>query len=156
MPTCDKHGYRAAGPCRECERESEIAQLRAELDREKSLNNFDAKRLKRLARICGFAYCDETDEFVLNVAGSILGQICASVECIVLNNSNLRVKAESMRVVLAAVAAKAEVTSEKLRDALGMAEKEIRNSTKGIRFNCVFCGQQHDTVEACNVCEESH
>jgi hypothetical protein len=27
---------------------------------------------------------------------------------------------------------------------------------KGIRFRCIFCGKEHDTVEECNGCEESH
>jgi len=26
----------------------------------------------------------------------------------------------------------------------------------GIRFRCIFCGKEHETVEECNVCEESH
>ncbi len=27
---------------------------------------------------------------------------------------------------------------------------------KAIKFRCLFCGKEFDTVEACNVCEESH
>jgi len=27
---------------------------------------------------------------------------------------------------------------------------------KGIRFRCIFCGKEHDTMEECNACEESH
>ena len=27
---------------------------------------------------------------------------------------------------------------------------------KHIRFRCIFCGKEHETVEECNVCEESH
>jgi len=27
---------------------------------------------------------------------------------------------------------------------------------KGIKFRCIFCGKEHETVEECNVCEESH
>jgi len=30
------------------------------------------------------------------------------------------------------------------------------NDSKGISFRCIFCGQEHTTVEACNVCETSH
>ena len=28
--------------------------------------------------------------------------------------------------------------------------------SKLVRFRCVFCGREHDTVEECNGCEESH
>lgn len=26
----------------------------------------------------------------------------------------------------------------------------------GIRFRCIFCGKEYETIEECNVCEESH
>lgn len=27
---------------------------------------------------------------------------------------------------------------------------------KAILFRCLFCGREHETVEECNACEESH
>jgi len=66
------------------------AELRVEVQRLESLNNFDAKRLKRLATICGFAYGNESDEFVLGVAGSILGEICQQIERVFKSNQELR------------------------------------------------------------------
>jgi hypothetical protein len=33
---------------------------------------------------------------------------------------------------------------------------QSRVQKRGILFRCVFCGKEHDTVEGCNVCEETH
>ena len=38
----------------------------------------------------------------------------------------------------------------------GPKEEEMRKMGKGIKFRCIFCGKEHDTVEECNACEESH
>lgn len=27
---------------------------------------------------------------------------------------------------------------------------------RGIRFRCIFCGTEHETVQECNACEASH
>lgn len=32
---------------------------------------------------------------------------------------------------------------------------EARKLLRGIRFRCVFCGREHNTVEECNGCEEN-
>lgn len=34
--------------------------------------------------------------------------------------------------------------------------KEVVCESKGIRFRCIFCGREFETVEKCNACEESH
>jgi hypothetical protein len=48
---------------------------------------------------------------------------------------------------------------------MGFATKEMMNEfiakwgvekPKAIKFNCLFCGKELDTVEECNACEESH
>lgn len=39
------------------------------------------------------------------------------------------------------------------------AEQDVgreAEAMKGIRFRCIFCGREFDTVEECNGCEESH
>jgi len=33
---------------------------------------------------------------------------------------------------------------------------EEGEGVKGIRFRCIFCGLEFDTVEECNDCENSH
>ena len=38
----------------------------------------------------------------------------------------------------------------------GQAKTEGSSQAVGIKFRCMFCGKEFDTVEACNVCEESH
>lgn len=72
---------------------SELATLRARLSEvegerddvlkrlewSESTNNLDAKRLRRLAVICGTAP-PESDETLLNCAGTVLGSICRAVE----------------------------------------------------------------------------
>jgi len=60
--------------------EAENGKLKERVAWLESQNNMEAKRLKRLATICGYAYGNESDEFVLGAAGSILGQICFTVE----------------------------------------------------------------------------
>jgi hypothetical protein len=37
---------------------------------------------------------------------------------------------------------------------MGVLERE--REWKMVRFRCIFCGKEHDTVEECNGCEESH
>jgi len=66
-----EHTARATARAEAAEKKAEEAE---------TANNFDATRLKRLATICGLAYGNESDEFVLNVAGSILGEITRVVE----------------------------------------------------------------------------
>ena len=71
--------------------EAENGKLKERVAWMESLSNFEAKRLKRLATICGYAYGNESDEFVLGAAGSILGQICFTVEGM-LKTSELKCK----------------------------------------------------------------
>lgn len=40
--------------------------------------------------------------------------------------------------------------------AMRQAKTEGSSPAVGIKFLCIFCGKEFNTVEACNVCEESH
>jgi hypothetical protein len=33
---------------------------------------------------------------------------------------------------------------------------ELEREWRMVLFRCVSCGKEHDTVEECNACEESH
>jgi len=57
----------------------EIDQLRKDLDFAVGTNNFDAKRLRRLANLVG-ASTPESDETLLGCAGTVIGSICHQVE----------------------------------------------------------------------------
>lgn len=58
---------------------TEIEKLKRDLDFELSTNNFDAKRLRRLATLVGVSL-PESDETILGCAGTVLGSISRVVE----------------------------------------------------------------------------
>lgn len=47
-------------------------------------------------------------------------------------------------------------TPKRLDDGFVLPGSVTIKEVKAIKFRCLFCGKEFDTVEACNVCEESH
>lgn len=58
---------------------TEGERLRRELREARDTNDFDAKRLRRLALLLGLSV-PESDETLLGCAGTVLGQACRAVE----------------------------------------------------------------------------
>ncbi len=69
--------------------QAEVKRLSRDLDFERSTNNFDATRLRRLATLVG-ASVPESDETLLASAGTVIGGICRQVEGIFKANEKLR------------------------------------------------------------------
>lgn len=66
-----------------------IDKLEKDLLFERSTNDFDAKRLRRLATLVG-ASTPESDETLLGCAGTVIGSICRQVEGLFKSNQKLR------------------------------------------------------------------
>lgn len=99
--------------------------LHEEHERLKQSHDFDAKRLRVLARVAGCEDGVPDDATAVACAGTVLGMIRRNVEQIVAERDNLKFKAEAMRLVLAPLSVKAGIAEEKLMALLDEAERTL-------------------------------
>ena len=147
--------------CSGCaDRDAEIEKLKERVAWLESQNDFDAKRLRRLATLCGVSI-PESDETLLNCAGTVLGSIIRGVEARANQSQDtlhkafqvIRSKKEQFDLIYAEnLRLKESLRPDQVGDAIREAASDVALA-KARELECKDC-QQINFHEDCHAVQE--